>query len=277
MTTKNKTDERRFVISDEILKKHGLTGIHPVAEMFPLIVGPDRNEVRDSIRKRGVELAISVNPEGLLLDGRNRLLLADELGVECPQVVVDVEDEVDWIIARNLHRRHLNVSQRAMIAERLATMKDGGDRRSNQFANLQTETLEDVAKKMQVSPRVVSTARKVRKEAAPEVVAQVERGEMSLNAAHETLKQPEQPEQETKPPSAEIDAKVNKIVRLIQELFATLDVAYLSVTAQTLQNEVERLASKAQKKKQARASKLSQQKLNLLLYDEQRGRPCEEK
>ncbi|MBU4443711.1 site-specific DNA-methyltransferase [bacterium] len=39
----------------------------------------------------------------------------------------------------NLHRRHLNESQRAVIASRLANMTEGGDKRSNHYANLQSD------------------------------------------------------------------------------------------------------------------------------------------
>ena len=68
-------------------------------------------------------------------------------------------------------------------------------------------------------------------------------------------------------PSAEIDAqclaRINKIVRLIQELFSALDGHSIEgALHKTLHNEIERISSKAQKKKQARASELSQQKLN---------------
>jgi hypothetical protein len=257
-------------ISEEILKKYGLKGIHPIADLFPLLAGADRDEFRESVKERGVVAPIAVNLQGILLEGRNRLIIADELGVECPKVVVDVNDEAGWIIAMNLKRRHLDAGQRAMIAEQLANMPLGGaDYRS---LNLDTDksSMVDAAKKMQVSRASVAIARRVRKKAAPEVVEKVKSGEMTLHAAHETVKRLEQPEQvggkEIKPPNAEIDAqcsaRLNKIVRLIQELFSALDADRSSFAAQTLHNEIERISSKAQKKKQARASELGQQKLN---------------
>jgi hypothetical protein len=43
--------------------------------------------------------------------------------------------------AMNIHRRHLDQSQRALIGEKMATMKHGGDRKSHQAANLQFECL----------------------------------------------------------------------------------------------------------------------------------------
>jgi hypothetical protein len=40
----------------------------------------------------------------------------------------------------NIHRRHLNESQRAKIAEKMATMKAGGDRKSDQTVNSQFDS-----------------------------------------------------------------------------------------------------------------------------------------
>ena len=155
------------------------------------------------------------------------------------------------------------------------------------IANLHTDksSLADAAKKMNVSPRAVSMARTVRKKAAPEVVEKVESGEMTLNAAHETVKQSEQqPEQvggkETELPSAEIDdqcqARIDKIVKLIRDLFSALDAARSRCATQELHNEIERIYLKAQKKKQARASELAQQKLNFSVKpnsENNNGRP----
>ena len=268
----------KLSISEEILKKYGLKGVHPIADLFPLLVGADRDEFRESVRARGVVAPISVNPKSILLEGRNRLIIADELGVECPQVVVDEKDEAGWIIAMNVNRRHLDTSQRAMISAALANMPVGRNWNSN-LANLPDKNISqsDAAKMMNVSPRAVSMASTVRKKAAPEVVEKVESGEMTLNAAHETVKKSEQPPeqvggQETKlpsaVPSAEIDdqcrERIQKIVKLMQDLFLflALDAARSNGAYQRLQNEIESIYSKAQKKKRARAAKLSQQKLD---------------
>jgi hypothetical protein len=48
----------------------------------------------------------------------------------------------------NLHRRHLNESQRAMIAKRLANMTVGGNRHSDHCANLRNGPSQDQAAEM---------------------------------------------------------------------------------------------------------------------------------
>ena len=120
----------KLSISEEILKKYGLKGVHPIADLFPLLAGADRDEFRESVKERGVVARIAVNRQGILLEGRNRLIIADELGVKCPKVVVDVNDEAGWIIAMNLKRRHLDASQRAIIAEQFANIPHG----TNQYS-----------------------------------------------------------------------------------------------------------------------------------------------
>ena len=259
------------------MKKYGLKGVHPIADLFPLLAGADREEFRKSVNARGVLVPIAVNSQGILLEGRNRLIIADELGVKCPKVVVDAprDDEAGWIIAMNLKRRHLDTGQRANIAAKLATMPYG----TNQYSGganlpLHQTSVEQAAKQMQVSPRSVKMARKVRKEAAPEVVEKVERGEMTLNAAHKTVKRSEQPPEQvggkatelpSAVPSAEIDdqcrERIKPIVKLIQALLSSLDATRLKFAAKELQNEIERILLKTQKKKQRRASELAQQKL----------------
>ncbi|WP_422136553.1 hypothetical protein [Endozoicomonas sp. ALD040] len=63
---------------------------------------------------------------------------------------------------------HLSESQRAMVAEKIATVKNGGDRKSDQSANWQTDlTVSQAAELMTVSDRAVHHARTVRRQGIP--------------------------------------------------------------------------------------------------------------
>lgn len=79
--------------------------------------------------------------DGLVLDGRNRLRACKAVGVEPRFVEWDgTGDPAVWVISKNLKRRHLDTSQRAMVAGKLvgyhaAAAKErqkesGGDRKS---------------------------------------------------------------------------------------------------------------------------------------------------
>jgi hypothetical protein len=265
-------------ISKEILKKFALRGVHPVAAMFPLITGAEFDEFCASVKERGVELPISVNPEGLLLEGRNRLLTADKVGVECPKTIVDVEDEAGFIIAMNLHRRHLSIAARAIIAELLATMKHGDiGRIKPQELNLAlAETsIEDAAKKMQVSQASVKMVRYLRTR-YPKILAKAISGEMSLSAAHKmgkrmqdagcsgtflgtvtVIKPTTKPSKEEKRQRAELNAKcpgkLDEFEKLVQEMFLAWNAHQARIAVELLGDRIRRIAAKAQNQKRKKS------------------------
>ncbi len=74
------------------------------------------------------------------------------------------EELIPYVLSKNLHRRHLNESQRAMIAAKLANFKHGGKRRGSQEINwsLEPVTQEQAAELLHVSPMTVKHARSVR-------------------------------------------------------------------------------------------------------------------
>lgn len=102
-------------------------------------------------------------------------MCARDLGIEYPRrefgsLPSDGTDPVAFVLSQNLHRRHLTESQRAAVAAKLANMTRGGDRRSDQSANLHFEnspvTISQAAEMLNVSERSVKTARKVQEEGA---------------------------------------------------------------------------------------------------------------
>lgn len=90
---------------------------HPVSGVFPLIDGLDLRALVEDITAHGLIEPI-VLLDGMVLDGRNRLRACELAGVE-PRFV---EWEpggltpVEWVVAKNLHRRHLTTAQRAALA-----------------------------------------------------------------------------------------------------------------------------------------------------------------
>jgi len=90
-------------------------------------------------------------------------------------------DPLAFVISANLARRHLSESQRAMIAERIATMPHGGDRKSDQALKLAVDQT-TASKMLNVGASSIRKARKVRAE-SPDLAEKVERGEMTLNKA----------------------------------------------------------------------------------------------
>ena len=97
-------------------------------------------ELAADIRAHGL-LEPIVLLDGLVLDGRNRLRACEAAGVEPRFVDWDgTGDPAVWVISKNLKRRHLSTSQRAMVAAKLLgyyageakerQQAAGGDRKS---------------------------------------------------------------------------------------------------------------------------------------------------
>jgi hypothetical protein len=145
---------------------------HPATELFPLMADAALDELVADIREHGLRDAIVMHPDGSLLDGRNRYRACEIVGVEPRTVVWDGEagTELDFVVSVNC-RRHLNESQRAMVAAKLATGTHGGDRVSEHAANLpHVPTQAQAAALLNVGERTVRTAAKVRDEAPAEAI-----------------------------------------------------------------------------------------------------------
>lgn len=155
---------------------------HPYAEIFPWIEGTAFDELVEDIRKNGV-LEPIVFIGGSILDGRNRYMAARKLGIEYPRVEYEGSDPLGFVIAKNLARRHLSESQRAMVGAKLAKVRQGERTDLEPSANLRKVDTPAVAALLNVSPRSIETARHVVREGVPELVAAVEAGEVSVSAA----------------------------------------------------------------------------------------------
>lgn len=80
-----------------------------------------------------------------------------------------------------LHRRHLNESQRAMVAARIATMRQG--ERTDLVENSTKLSESQAAAMLVVSRESVVAARKVQTQATPEMVAAVDAGAVPVSQA----------------------------------------------------------------------------------------------
>lgn len=160
---------------------------HPAAEIFPLMSGADFDALVADIRENGQREPIIVH-DGLILDGRNRHRACVELGLTPGTMKWDrVGTPEAYVISTNLRRRHLNESQRAMIAKKLANMP--AHRPDANGANLRTSQNE-AADLLKVSRRSVQLAAVVQDRAAPDLVAAVERGDIPVSTAAQLVDLP---------------------------------------------------------------------------------------
>lgn len=91
-------------------------------QLLPGLKPAEIEALRESIRRDGVIVPVVVRSNGDMIDGHHRRQLADELGVDYPTKVVDIDDETAdrWRLILNLARRQLENWERLDILAALA-------------------------------------------------------------------------------------------------------------------------------------------------------------
>ncbi len=168
--------------------------IHALAELFPLIEGKEFEALVESIRQNGVLEPIWLDKEGAILDGRNRQRASEIAGKTPEYLTYEGDNALQFVLDKNLHRRHLNESQRAMVAARLATMEKG----TNQHAQICAPSQNQAAEMLNVSRRMVQDARKVHETGTPETIRAVESGELPIHRVMTASKREERFQEITK-------------------------------------------------------------------------------
>lgn len=182
---------------------------HEYSYLLPDMSESEYAAFRRDVAARGLEEEI-VLYEGKILDGRHRFRACKETGVKPRFREFDGPDPVAFVLSANLHRRHLDESQRAMIAARLATMKQGArtDLAQN-CAKSQTEA----AKALNVSRRSVQQA-KIVLGATPELINEVVAGKLPVSLAAELAVLPRHKQRMVvKRIESRSDSKVSSVVR----------------------------------------------------------------
>jgi hypothetical protein len=90
---------------------------------------------------------------------------------------------LSFVISKNLKRRHLDDSQRAMVAARLATMRQGERTDLEPSANVPKVSQPSAAKTLSISERALRHARRVQDHGAPELARAVDRGRLAVSVA----------------------------------------------------------------------------------------------
>jgi ParB-like chromosome segregation protein Spo0J len=171
---------------------HAGLPFHPLAELFPLMEGEDYAALVADIRAHGLREPAVVY-ENQLLDGRNRQRACLETGEVLRTRPLTGDDPLEFVLSANLHRRHLNESQRAMVAAKLANMPAHRPVAAVKSANLPASpqvSQPEAAKRLNVSERSVRHAAVVHAKAEPEVITAVERGKLRVSVAASVAVQP---------------------------------------------------------------------------------------
>ena len=163
--------------------------VHPAAELFPPLTGRAFEELKADIQQHGLLTPITYL-DGEIIDGRNRYRACVELGITPDEDEIDLDvvpDPFAWVISTNLHRRHLSTSQRAMIAGKIAKLKDGRPPKEETAQNCAVSKTE-AASQLKVGKGTVDSAKRVIRDGHPDVVKAVERDEIKVSQAEQLVK-----------------------------------------------------------------------------------------
>lgn len=176
---------------------------HPAADMFPEMMPEEFAALKVDIQQHGQCEPIiayddySQGPAKVIIDGRHRYKACTELGIDpvfAPSWQGNHSDITALVISLNLHRRHLNESQRAMLAAELKPMFEAEAKR-RQVASLKQNTVSlnlderkqpldsaaEAAKLASVSRSAVFSAQHAIKCHPPEVVQAIKSGKVTLS------------------------------------------------------------------------------------------------
>ena len=171
---------------------------HPYTEIWPLMSGDDFEKLKADIKANGQRLPVLIYQDQVL-DGRNRELACEQLGIEARYEKTPVTTDTEalaLVVSLNNHRRHLTMEQRAFAAARLAKLGRGGDY-GNQYTSgyrsverkpHETMTLNEAVEKIgDVSLGSAARAKIVISKGTAEDVEEVLSGKCKLHAKAESL------------------------------------------------------------------------------------------
>jgi hypothetical protein len=203
--------------------------------LIPPLTAQERADLEASLKADGciAPLVVWVD-HNILLDGHNRFEFCRKHDIECEihEIVLDSREAAKaWVIKHQLGRRNLTESQRAMLATVLADIYSVGAKarqeasrarpgqqigdkaRANLPAPGEPRPRDQAAADMNVSPRLVQAAKKVKEEGTEELQSAVRAGEVSVSAAAEIARLPREDQERIVAGGKEEVARVARAAR----------------------------------------------------------------
>ena len=159
---------------------------HPLAALFPELPPEELAELARDIKERG-QLEPIILHKGLILDGRSRYKACQIAGVK-PQIEqfnpkATKRSPSEFVLSRNLRRRHLSVGQKSAIALEWAEQVElNPEPEKNKGRGRPRGALTEVAKNIGINEQRVFEVRQIR-DVNPSLYRDVKAGRRSLNSA----------------------------------------------------------------------------------------------
>jgi len=154
-----------------------------IANIFPMMSDSEFDDLRTDIKSNGLIEPIWTY-HGEIIDGRNRYKACVEAGIEPRYKECECDNLLSFVISLNLKRRHLNESQRGMVAANIANMPRGYRTDLEPRANLpEVNSSAEAAAMMNVSNRTVKSAKKVKESGTNTLIEAVQNGKIAVSQA----------------------------------------------------------------------------------------------
>ena len=133
--------------------------------------------LKEDLSRNGIQMPIVIY-DGKILDGRHRYEAALSLGLAEEDIPIrhlgKNEDPLTCVISSNFNRRHLNTSQRALIAAGL----------SQEDENI---SINERARTLNISIPMVYQASKILENGSSEIIKSIETGEITVSDANKVI------------------------------------------------------------------------------------------
>jgi hypothetical protein len=167
---------------------------HRYTEIFDPMEGDDFKALVEDIKVNGQQVP-AVTYDGLILDGRNRVLACQQLNIAVKTIPYEGKDPLGFVWSTNCLRRHLNETQRGIAAVKIANMRRGGSGANPSIEGIPKKSQADTAKSFNVSVATVERASNLVRKGAPEVVKAAQKGQIKLGGLSKLLAKSEEEQQ----------------------------------------------------------------------------------
>ena len=179
---------------------------HEYADIFPMLPLEELDTLAADIAANGLLEPITLY-EGKVLDGRNRYVACLNVAVDPRLTQYTGDDPLGFVLSKNLHRRQLTSSQRAVVAleverhiganleavrrEKISQYRQTGE--TTQIVESSQPAAEQAARMVGTNRQYVSDAKKIAAQ-APELIPQIASGAMTIPEAKREIRRAERVE-----------------------------------------------------------------------------------
>lgn len=156
--------------------------LHKYCALLPRMMDDEFQTLKADIKEHGLLESVVVY-EDSILDGRHRYNICEELEIKPAYVQFESlgynGSALDFVISKH-QRRNLTPDQKAVLADKIANLKDG----ERKVLTNEKVTLSEALKSTGASKGQVGKLRKIKKD-NPKIIERIEAGETSINVEYQ--------------------------------------------------------------------------------------------